>query len=731
MVKPTILLLCLAILIYSAYWLVGYGINKSLQRLSGLDKLRFPSVFIGLSLIQISAWVTLYFTGSGLLRATPWIFGVFVFMTGYAVSQSASTRALRSCFSEQLRNKEFQSVIASTVVVVITFVIQWRTTLSKGFLTLSSPNGDPPAYVQMASHIERFSFNFVGKVSGVHTGRVAQSDVSGAYEYLAFNRIISGRTYSEILLPSLLIALILVAQGLTVLLQRHFKLRSWQAVLCVVFANSLPLQGYISANYFISQLMGIAVTIAFFILMCEFRKLESSHQSSAHLTLIAFGALIMASGILTYPHMMVVASFILGMTSLRLRETILNLRTISFFVISLGLAALLVFGRMPLAIDRAIALAGDRTNGWALPVFLPSELLGWMSDVATAVTVNDKILSVAILVGVALLVMYLRRFVQKNAIDLLIVTVAVGCSYALVYQRQPGPSYQQWKWISFFLPLLVAVFVGLFIKLFIEVCKKSKIVAPIVVSALVVSAAIGNIRRYDNFYETVGRQSPGPSAEEIGFDTSPAFNEITSVNVKTGGFMGSMWPATFLGERQVAILDPAYYTATEPLRTWTLIRSIDKLKDLPKGSRRVSESYVLVPFPRGRVSMETAGLSADIKVSGIPNEVRVGEEVTFTFSIANNGVATWLGSGALKGNVNLGIRVTNADETAPVTVDARAPLVDFPRFVAPGEVINGQAKFVIPIAGKFVVEVGPVSESVSWFSDLSSMYAFTSPIEAK
>src|SRR5205814_5379383 len=98
--------------------------------------------------------------------------------------------------------------------------------------------------------------------------------------------------------------------------------------------------------------------------------------------------------------------------------------------------------------------------GWTLPGFLPVELLGFIRAETPHPSAARWIWS-GVAIGLFVLSAWALR--KREAVisrfGVAVVLLILG-SYGAVFLKEGGPSYRQWKWITFFQPLFVAVIVA-------------------------------------------------------------------------------------------------------------------------------------------------------------------------------------------------------------------------------------------------------------------------------
>jgi hypothetical protein len=212
-----------------------------------------------------------------------------------------------------------------------------------------------------------------------------------------------------------------------------------------------------------------------------------------------------------------------------------------------------------------------------------------------------------------------------------------------------------------------------------------------------------------------------PSQDMIELGSNPKILMTPELNVKTGPFSESMWPALFIENSKVNVLDASYYPPVPPLYAPTIVK---KGFDLDRGVRasKLNDSYLLVDFPATENSKVAIGLNAKVYV---PSQITITRDAQFDLRVVveNTGTSSWLGSGDFLGAVNIGVRVLQPESGK---VDYELPRVYmglFPNYVSPG----ARRLVVVPLSfdstGIYVIQIEPISEGLVWFSDVDQKSA--------
>ena len=706
----------LAGLIYGGLVTVGFGVKNILQLFG--TQVRIPAAIFGAVLIQIVSWQS-YESGTRGIGTRIFVpLGLFSGLSIFALMRTKK-------FVSRIAITTFHNCvpyIVGTFFTSLAFLYQWWPLLRTNGAPISGPNGDVASYAQVSEHLLRFGFADSGKIIGANLGHVARNDVFGAYALLAVASEVTRVRVEILLLPSLLLGFVLLAHAITNLLLPLVKV-SGGVVGCIVgFVQSVAMMGYLGGNYFFSQLLGMGFAVALLaqLFASRFRTLKLGILFA---TLVAL-ALILAGGFLTYPQMLIVIPFLLVPATFEkgcIRDVIIR---VLLLATSLTMGALIVFDAAVIAIRRTIALARDATNGWPLPPLVPSELLGLqVIDDRQPIWVNIvQSMIVVVLLAFAGLVLARKGCWGEIQFAFVLVTVILT-SYSLVYLRSGGPSYQQWKWITFLLPLFViSVLTVMAVAVREYSPRRSRLPTACFVVCLLLFGAL-NLSRNKSWYSVVADSAPVTDGVS-GLSQAPELVGLSEINVSTGPYLASMWPSFFVNASRISIIDPSYYSSIPILDAVTLMRADDERATTSPASTRVGDSFALVPPPPAEVllSSDPLSLSAQVALDSSWPTGSPGEMISADFSVTNTGSAAWTSYGPARGSVHIGVRIYSL--AGDLISDAgRAATRTFPGYVAPGETIFGTVTFSVPRPGEYVVVVTPVSEQVAWFNDLRDTYA--------
>ena len=146
---------------------------------------------------------------------------------------------------------------------------------------------------------------------------------------------------------------------------------------------------------------------------------------------------------------------------------------------------------------------------------------------------------------------------------LLVAIAVILISYLLVYIREDGASYRQWKWITSFVPLYVAavlaVVVGVIDRAWHGVPARSR-------AAGVLLAFVG-LTVYVASPTSMGLTATSYvslNLDQITIGESPALEGVTNLHIDAAPYWESMWLTYFLRDKTLTIQNPTYYPISPP-----------------------------------------------------------------------------------------------------------------------------------------------------------------------
>ena len=275
-------------------------------------------------------------------------------------------------------------------------------------------------------------------------------------------------------------------------------------------------------------------------------------------------------------------------------------------VASMVLAAVALLPVLGALIDRAGSLVAIKA-GWPLVAMTPFEILGilpfrGMVDSTRRVAFADvnmispsaaqwfgqALLLVAFL-GFASFVAWRRR--RTFALFPLVAGMAVLVSYRVLYSQR-GISYQQWKWITFFQPLLtIAVLVAIVVLVEAAMSRhpvSRNMIAATVLGVTVLVAAVSlqwDIRLWgQNWPYVTADMQELHEVVDSGLD---------QVNLSVEPYAETMWAAYYLAPLTTNIVSGSYFPPSMGPAAWTVTKP-EYLSGSAARVIRINDTFLLV-----------------------------------------------------------------------------------------------------------------------------------------
>jgi hypothetical protein len=727
MLRPALLLTAEVAAIYVLLVVLGAWITR-LLRLHWTEHSTPLTAVLGLAALQSVTWYASTFD-VGLDQ----VITVLVIVSVVALAATAvfeGWRPVRALFA--IRHGRAATIDALTAAAsFVVFLVHQDDLLSRGTLSISSPNNDVAAYVAVADHLRHAGFATVGSISGVDLGHVARTDVYGAYSFLTGARWVLDRPGFQLALAGLAVATILVAQSLGRLLGRWTAMPVPLVVGVAVLPQTTFLFSYVTAMYFLSQLLGLA----FAVVMVDVATQRDTERADSgwrfHLAQVLALAGLSAGLVLTYPHMVfllppIVAAVVAVQHGRRWRAAVHSLVLYSAGV-ALGLIVMLP--RTIVAVDRLLYLSGVKA-GWPLAGVLPIGLLGEQESFDGTVSAFTIVASVLV-IGVSLAASWrlVRRGEGDSWIGPAVVLLAGSMvSYAAFYFLRGGPTYEQWKWISFLQPLVVAMIVA---PVLAWAHRRFGSMGARAAGALLVVLVVANMNRSVPFSSEIGRSTNFVSLELGTLGDDPALADVDEVNIDLSPYWESMWAANAVAPRTAFIQALTYYAPAGPAAEWTLTTPPSNLDVSASPDVRFVDggAYVLVRQPEGATSRLVEGLAVQLAVK-VTDSVDPASPGHVSLTIVNEGSATLLGSGGTTGAVNVGVEILDDRGTVTNREYARAVLIRSPFSIEPGATTTTEFDLPALPTGVHRLRFDLVAEGVAWFGDIGASTPVVVVVEA-
>jgi hypothetical protein len=536
----------------------------------------FPFVLgaplFGFAVLSVFGWYWLEYGTGGLDAGLPLLLGAVAFATVLALAaQRGRIREWRP------RPMWLASAALLALLVFAGLFLHYDRPLSDERLTAASlGNPDIPSYSLQSEELRDRGFDDPGPVVGNDIGSLARVDATGAKILLAADAELTGLSSYEATIPVIGLGALLVALACAVLADRVVPGSPLRAAAIGLTAVAPYVFVFNTGHYYLSQVLSIAPVVA--ALVAYVHVAEQRDRVSVIRGMAAI-ALLMLPLVLTYPHM-AVASLPVLLVIAWLADGFHDLfrrggRLLVCAGGGLAGAAAIAAPVVGDAVTRSRELATDE-YGFPLPLVTPLEGLGLQRFPSMVELTGPSSLryfgelAVVVVVVAAATAILVRARAQRPWLGGLIVLAVLG-SYRVFYVQQ-GFSYRQWKWLSFFQPMLGAAFVALLCAAVLVLITRHRVSPRLLRAAGVLALAVwvgvltSNARTLtDRQWSVVGR--------DLAALESVAGYALPTVNVELAPYWESMWAPYFLAPTRSRIVADSYYERRAPVARWTVRRA--------------------------------------------------------------------------------------------------------------------------------------------------------------
>jgi hypothetical protein len=591
-----------AVFLLAVFGVVGAPVKLLLHATGTTIGRAVSAPVIGLAMIVFASWY--WATPHGGLKPVPRILFVigaltiagavahFLFVKHGSVREFVADRRRRDTLL--LAAICFFGLAATTVVNDAgLFEVKSPTVLSLG-------NNDAASYALLGQHALDEGPRDPGAIVGFDTGVRQLGFSNGAYDVLAASGSVTGEDVWKVMQPTLFVVFVLGAFAMALLLRELFEETNLVVIgLSCVTGFSVLYVMYLSAQWFFAQMIGIALVMS--VTAIVFRAARASAWRD-RIGAAALIALLLAAGLAVYPHMVIMGSVALLPVSAVAHDSVRSfvrraLYTAGIFGAGALLAAAIAPGLVQDAIDITRELEGVEA-GWSLPSIYPTEMFGYQTDVYAPQAWPTVLMSALLLLAfVGACVLLWRRGYGQRALPALVAGAVVIVSYTIIFHKEGGPTYRQWKWATFFIPLFVAVVLVTLVVAIMSTTRWPDITRRVGYGALlthmvvVISFASGvGFPLRANGYLSV-------SLDEADLQHNPALKNIPALHVNTSPYWETMWIAYFLRNHELSLAPETYYPpATVPISHYYIERN-----DTPAAPgaiiTKLNETYRLSQMP--------------------------------------------------------------------------------------------------------------------------------------
>jgi hypothetical protein len=361
---------------------------------------------------------------------------------------------------DAVRNSAFPLAVAGAMTLVA--IILLGSVLARPYPTIvTGGNNDVAAYAVLSQHIADDGIDDPGPIVGADIGNRAQSDFDFGIMAVSAAASTMGpfRDVWRYQLPLLAIAVGSLSFAIARLLDVVAPGRRLLTVLAAVAGTSTFLTTYLWSEYFLNQLVAMTLMVAAGTAVARATD-EPTLRTTAGFAVAS--SILMVPLIASYPHLGVIGSaMIVPPMLLAAGRHALPRRALRALAVGAAVAAgsALLIPTPFLNVVDSLRYLDTIDAGWPLPGFLPSEVLGFVNtEKPRHDSITEWIPSVVLLtVVLAAAVALVRRRVAPGAGYFTVTFVPLALlSHAVIYLREGGPTYQQWKWLTSFVPLIAA-----------------------------------------------------------------------------------------------------------------------------------------------------------------------------------------------------------------------------------------------------------------------------------
>ncbi len=472
-------------------------------------------------------------------------------------------------------------------------------------------NADAADYANVSQQLLDTGPGGRGHIANYDLGARTTEFPTGATATLAAGASVTGQDVWRVMEPAMFVALVLGAYATATLLRLILpRLPIVAAALAAVLGFSVIYSVHVVAQYLFAQMLGMTiVTTILAVLVWSARR--DGEPRAARRQRIGGGVVVgilLAAGFAVYPHMAILGTIALVpvacMTITSWRGLVRRaLTTFALLAAGFAIAIALVPGLFVDAVQTTRNFESIQA-GYPLPFVFPSEMLGFETTVGEPNGWLPVALSLALLVAIAgIAVMLWRRGYGASVAYAGAGIATILTSYVIVYIVVGGVTYQQWKWITFFIPVLVSFVIGLFLLAAFTSPNRREhwrrvgyagVVGYGLLAVLVFAPGEGfPIGAAKDSYLSV-------TADDVDLSTNPMLAGHRDLHLDTDPYWESMWLAYFLRDKEVSLQADTYYEQSPPISDWYIERND---QPLATGARaeRLNDTYRLVHVPRGSI----------------------------------------------------------------------------------------------------------------------------------
>jgi len=203
-------------------------------------------------------------------------------------------------------------------------------------------------------------------------------------------------------------------------------------------------------------------------------------------------------------------------------------------------------------------------------------MLGFQTSVDTThswATLVVSALLILALVGCAVLAW--RHGLGASIAPLGAAIAIILVSYAVIYQDEGGPTYRQWKWITFFIPLFVASTLAIVVIACFSAVRHPRFWRRVGYGLIGAQMGIAVVLAGGEAFP-LGAQADhylSVTLDQVDLRSNPRLASTEVLNLDTQPYWETMWLAYFLRDKQLTLAPPTYYPTSPPRGRWYIERT--------------------------------------------------------------------------------------------------------------------------------------------------------------
>lgn len=605
-----------------------------------------------------------------------------------------------------------------------------------GLTSIAIGNNDIASYASNATYLKEFPrSSTVGALEQLGFKSTVEP-VFGAFLSTAFpSSLFSLETY-QIQNLSISVFFLFSILLVFVLARKLFGYDPYPAIAAAVLYGLNPIMYYTVYQGFQSQVIATGLALCVFLLY--FHALNDCKAVSDYYSYLPLAILFNWGISLTYPHMLIfiyapLVAYLL-LISIHNRSISLALRWASFVMVVFLVSFVLSPHRGRLLVSYLFLMA-KVDAGWYMPWFSPDIVFGIpLNEIYLHSGFERTVVSIPLVFFIILGFFNIHKTEWRPILfagsSLSVILVGYTLLSYMGKAEVGWGGYKSYKFLSFFLPLMILSSLNLFSKIQLTSINRMSYLLTFILTILIglnVLSAYKNSSAVKKNHREVSRDV----ADLKKIQKDPL---VTSINILETDWWDIMWEANFLMRKKLYFKTPTYYSASNLDGEWDLVRcpsgSMNQLATLPDNVIPVNSSYRLTKhshFAKGGILPDDAFTSELSILNGNAMFIMNMEATTnLPIKIKNISNTTWVGGCSLdtKHPINIAYHWLDVSGRIIIYDGQRTAL---PHDLKPGEEIVLNVTVLAPNKpGEYLLEFDMVQEQVAWFKDKGSHTALTS-----